>query len=162
MADRRLHRVAAAEVFADRLRLGRGLDNDECAALCRSGVGFFSIRRRESLIRDFFLSRRSLLFWFHFLFIIRHLSTSVQNAGRLAVRIFTIPRPSAQALRPHRPLFPHSWLQSARSRRPWRRTDRAPRTAPSCGPEDHHPSKRAGFPKARRGPRSLPRAPSDK
>src|SRR5204862_5208679 len=78
MADRRFDRVATAEVLADRLRFGRGLHNDECAALCRSGVGVFSIRRRESLVRDFFLSRRSLLFRFHFFFVIRHLSTSVQ------------------------------------------------------------------------------------
>ena len=81
MPHGRLDRVAATQVLADCFRLGRGLDNDECAALCRSGVGFFSIRRRESFVRDVFLSRRSLLFWFHFFFVIRHLSTSGQRQG---------------------------------------------------------------------------------
>src|SRR6267378_830320 len=75
MPDGRLDCVAAAEVFADRLRLGRGFHNDECAALCRSGVGCFYLRRRS--LRGF-LARGSFLFWFHFCFVIRHLSTSVQ------------------------------------------------------------------------------------
>src|SRR2546427_9395748 len=73
MPDGRLDRVAAAKVLADRFRLCWGLDNDECAALCRSGVGNFGIRRR--CLRGF-LPRRPLLFWFYFFFFIRHLSTS--------------------------------------------------------------------------------------
>src|SRR5882672_5867865 len=78
MPDGRLDGIAAPQILADRFRFCRGLHNDEYAALCRSGVGCFSIRRRESFVRDFFLSRRSLLFRFHFFFVIRHLSTSVQ------------------------------------------------------------------------------------
>src|SRR5258705_4466377 len=80
MPDGRFDGIAAPQILADRFRFCRGLHNDEYAALCRSGVGCFSIRRRESFVRDFFLSRRSLLFRFHFFFVIRHLSTSVQPA----------------------------------------------------------------------------------
>src|SRR3989441_2189694 len=75
MPDGRLDRVAAAKVLADRFRLCWGLDNDECAALCRSGVGNFGIRRRG--LRGF-LPRRPLLFGFHFFFFIGHLSASSQ------------------------------------------------------------------------------------
>src|SRR6267378_1023367 len=78
MPDGRFDGITAPQILADRFRFCRGLHNDEYAALCRSGVGCFSIRRRESFVRDFFLSRRSLLFRFHFFFVIRHLSTSVQ------------------------------------------------------------------------------------
>src|SRR5258705_6034389 len=86
MPHGRLDRVAAAKVLADRFGLGRGLDNDECAALYRSGVGYFVIRRRKNRLRIFLLAGRSLLFGFHFLVIIRHVSTFVQPVG---VRIFT-------------------------------------------------------------------------
>ena len=72
MAHGRLDRVAPAEVFADGFGFGWGLDNDECAALYRSGVGHFVIRRLENRLRIFFLAGRSSLFGFHFLFVIRH------------------------------------------------------------------------------------------
>ena len=78
MADGCLDRVATAEVLADRFRLGRGLDNDECAALCRSGVGHLGLRRR--ILRGLF-ARSPLLFWYHFFFFISHRSTSVQPSG---------------------------------------------------------------------------------
>src|SRR6266852_3407759 len=70
MPDGRLDRVAAAEILADRFRLCRGLDNDEYAALCRSGVGDLDLRLRRLLLGSAFL--------FHGVFFISHLSTSVQ------------------------------------------------------------------------------------
>src|SRR6266480_1635774 len=72
MADGRLDRVATAEVLADRLRFSRGLHNDECAALCRSGVGFVYLDLSLHLL----LARLPRLF--HSFFVISHLSTSVQ------------------------------------------------------------------------------------
>src|SRR6266508_6112134 len=75
MPNGRLDGVAAAQVLANCFRFCRGLHNDECAALYRSGVGDFGLRRRS--LRGF-LARGSFLFWLHFFFVIRHLSTSVQ------------------------------------------------------------------------------------
>src|SRR5207237_9518372 len=105
----RLSRIAAAQILADRLGLSRGLHNDECAALCRSGVGNLGIRRGWTRVRALLARRPFLLglhfFWFHCFFFISHSSTlgqrlDVETSRRLGVRIFTIQHRSAQAGRP--------------------------------------------------------------
>src|SRR2546428_8984488 len=97
MPDGRLDRVAPAKGLAGRFRLWWGLDNDECAALCRRGVGTFGIRRRG--LRGF-LPRRPLLFGFHFFFFISHLSTSSQPLWLASL-------PSSTRLRKSDDLFGH-------------------------------------------------------
>src|SRR5437660_1536526 len=85
MPDGRLDGVAAAQILADRFCLGWGLDNDECAALCWSGVGNLGIRRGRTRVRallarcPFFLGLH--FFWFHFHFFISHSSTFGQTLG---------------------------------------------------------------------------------